>query len=281
MELRNQASWWWPTSSERRKATVAASQWPDAATPPGSESTARSQEGPPGTWEVLILSAVDRTGTGTRSIKTQAYGASCLTPWERTASTTWGTAERRKRSKAGGRQEVGASRSTKEAGEPSPRDPVEGRGRRCTASLEGKIAGTPIPETDLHKTPANRQLFGDALARANGSEIVHCGAGCGKSARPDLKGAGVGNHPGLPDPAPLIVGGRSVPPGGVSLAYGGVKRAGELIECAGNLDERVRTCTIPRSYGSKRFNPKMREASAIWSRTSCSVSPRRAAAFSM
>ena len=42
-----------------------------------------------------------------------------------------------------GRRGVGVSHSTAEAGELSPRDPVEGRGHRQVAPVEGKAANTP------------------------------------------------------------------------------------------------------------------------------------------
>ncbi len=42
-----------------------------------------------------------------------------------------------------GRREVGAAHSTGEAGEPAPRDPVEGRGGLGTAPLEGTMEETP------------------------------------------------------------------------------------------------------------------------------------------
>ena len=42
-----------------------------------------------------------------------------------------------------GRRGVGVSHSTAEAGALSPRDPVEGRGHRQVAPVEGKTANTP------------------------------------------------------------------------------------------------------------------------------------------
>ena len=44
-----------------------------------------------------------------------------------------------------GRQEVGVAHCTREAGEPSRRDPVEGKGDRVMELLEGKMSGTPRP----------------------------------------------------------------------------------------------------------------------------------------
>jgi hypothetical protein len=46
-----------------------------------------------------------------------------------------------------GRPGDGALRSTWESGEPTPGDPVEGRGCRIVEPWEGKMAGTPNPDT--------------------------------------------------------------------------------------------------------------------------------------
>jgi len=45
-----------------------------------------------------------------------------------------------------GQEAVGALHSTEDAGEPSPGDPVEGRGCWVIGPLEGKMAGMPSPE---------------------------------------------------------------------------------------------------------------------------------------
>src|SRR6266542_3309479 len=76
--------------------------------------------GPPGTWEILPFPSVKETG---------------------------GTGERAQQARRDKRQEVGASRSTGEAGEPSQRDPVEGRGGRRTEPKKGKTEGTLGPES--------------------------------------------------------------------------------------------------------------------------------------
>ena len=74
-----------------------------------------------------------------------------------------GTAERRQRSAAGRAAGVGAPHSTDEAGEPTRRDPAEGRGRRVMEPLEGKMAGTPSPGSDLNATTADSGT-GEAIA---------------------------------------------------------------------------------------------------------------------
>ena len=65
-----------------------------------------------------------------------------------------------------GRRGVGVFQSTAEAGELSPRDPVEGRGPRQVAPLEGKTANTPrlgsvstwrwCAETSVRRGPGHR-----------------------------------------------------------------------------------------------------------------------------
>ena len=69
-----------------------------------------------------------------------------------------------------GRRGVGVSQSTAEAGELSPRDPVEGRGPRQVAPVEGKTANTPRVgpvSTSRHRiAELARQALGMAVAIA-------------------------------------------------------------------------------------------------------------------
>ena len=69
-----------------------------------------------------------------------------------------------------GRRGVGVSQSTAEAGELSPRDPVEGRGHRQVAPVEGKTANTPRlgpVSTSRHRiAELARQALGMAVAIA-------------------------------------------------------------------------------------------------------------------
>ena len=69
-----------------------------------------------------------------------------------------------------GRRGVGVSHSTAEAGELSPRDPVEGRGHRQVAPVEGKTANTPRlgpVSTSRHRiAELARQALGMAVAIA-------------------------------------------------------------------------------------------------------------------
>ena len=106
------------------------------------------------------------------------------------------------------------SHSTAEAGELSPRDPVEGRGHRQVAPVEGKTANTPRlgpVSTSRHRiAELARQALGMAVAiawlpgpagtrrRVAKPSVEEPDAA--EPARPDLWGARVSNDPGLPDP---------------------------------------------------------------------------------
>ena len=112
-----------------------------------------------------------------------------------------------------GRRGVGVSHSTAEAGELSPRDPVEGRGHRQVAPVEGKTANTPRlgpVSTSRHRiAELARQALGMAVAiawlpgpagtrrRVAKPSVEEPDAA--EPARPDLWGARVSNDPGLPD----------------------------------------------------------------------------------
>ena len=105
------------------------------------------------------------------------------------------------------------SHSTAEAGELSPRDPVEGRGHRQVAPLEGKTANTPR----LGPVSTSRQRIAELARQAVGMAVAIAWlpgpAGtrrrvakpsveepdAAEPARPDLWGARVSNDPGLPD----------------------------------------------------------------------------------
>ena len=112
-----------------------------------------------------------------------------------------------------GRRGVGVSHSTAEAGELSPRDPVEGRGHRQVAPVEGKTANTPR----LGPVSTSRQRIAELARYALGMAVAIAWlpgpAGtrrrvakpsveepdAAEPARPDLWGARVSNDPGLPD----------------------------------------------------------------------------------
>ena len=113
-----------------------------------------------------------------------------------------------------GRRGIGVPHTTAEAGESSPRDPVEGRGRRQVAPLEGQTANTPrldsvstqrqrIAEWASHASEMASAIFlaswatGYAPVRVAKPSVEEPDAA--EPARPDLWGARVSNDPGLPD----------------------------------------------------------------------------------
>ena len=118
-----------------------------------------------------------------------------------------------------GRRGVGVSHSTAEAGELSPRDPVEGRGHRQVAPVEGKTANTPR----LGPVSTSRQRIAELARQALGMAVAIAWlpgpAGtrrrvakpsveepdAAEPARPDLWGARVSNDPGLPDLGLVLV----------------------------------------------------------------------------
>ena len=105
------------------------------------------------------------------------------------------------------------SHSTAEAGELSPRDPVEGRGHRQVAPLEGKTANTPrlgpVSTSRQRIAELARQAVGMAVAiawlpgpagtRRRVAKLSVEEPDAAEPARPDLWGARVSNDPGLPD----------------------------------------------------------------------------------
>ena len=112
-----------------------------------------------------------------------------------------------------GRRGVGVSHSTAEAGELSPRDPVEGRGHRQVAPLEGKTANTPrlgpVSTSRQRIAELARQALGMAVAiawlpgpagtRRRVAKLSVEEPDAAEPARPDLCGARVSNDPGLTD----------------------------------------------------------------------------------
>ena len=105
------------------------------------------------------------------------------------------------------------SHSTAEAGELSPRDPVEGRGHRQAAPVEGKTANTPrlgpVSTSRQRIAELARQALGMAVAiawlpgpagtRRRVAKLSVEEPDAAEPARPDLWGARVSNDPGLPD----------------------------------------------------------------------------------
>ena len=110
------------------------------------------------------------------------------------------------------------SQSTAEAGELSPRDPVEGRGHRQVAPVEGKTANTPrvgpvstsqqriaeLARYALGMAVAIAWLPGPAGTRRRVAKLSVEEPDAAEPARPDLWGARVSNDPGLPDHADVL-----------------------------------------------------------------------------
>ena len=151
----------------------------------------------------------DRRGAGTGSPSPRPW-TSHLASDGANRRCSDGTAGRRQRN---GRRGVGVSHSTAEAGELSPRDPVEGRGHRQVAPLEGKTANTPrlgpVSTSRQRIAELARQALGMAVAiawlpgpagtRRRVAKLSVEEPDAAEPARPDLWGARVSNDPGLPD----------------------------------------------------------------------------------
>ena len=91
----------------------------------------------------LVVSIVKTAGGRAPAHQARGRGRSTWRPTERTAGARMVPPGEGNEARGDGRRGVGVSHSTAEAGELSPRDPVEGRGHRQVAPLEGKTANTP------------------------------------------------------------------------------------------------------------------------------------------
>ena len=156
----------------------------------------------------------DRRGAGTGSPSPRPWTQHLASDGAKPQVLGW--YRRAKATKRGGmdRRGVGVSHSTAEAGELSPRDPVEGRGHRQVAPVEGKTANTPRlgpVSTSRHRiAELARQALGMAVAiawlpgpagtRRRVAKLSVDEPDAAEPARPDLWGARVSNDPGLPDP---------------------------------------------------------------------------------
>ena len=157
-----------------------------------------------------------------------------------------------------GRRGVGVSQSTAEAGELSPRDPVEGRGHRQVAPLEGKTANTPrlgpVSTSRQRIAELARQALGMAVAiawlpgpagtRRRVAKLSVEEPDAAEPARPDLWGARVSNDPGLPD---LSGSSSTTRMGTASGAWpGGPGRAGAGLSLAASATGIVKVKRAPR-----------------------------------
>ena len=156
----------------------------------------------------------DRRGAGTGSPSPRPW-TSPWRPTERTAGARMVPPGEGNEARGDGRRGVGVSHSTADAGELSPRDPVEGRGHRQVAPVEGKTANTPrvgpVSTSRQRIAELARQALGMAVAiawlpgpagtRRRVAKLSVEEPDAAEPARPDLWGARVSNDPGLPDRA--------------------------------------------------------------------------------
>ena len=170
----------------------------------------------PGNPGGLVVSIVKTAGARAPAHQARGRGRRTWRPTERTAGARMVPPGEGNDARGDGRRGVGVSHSTAEAGELSPRDPVEGRGHRQVAPLEGKTANTPrlgpvstsrqrIAELARHAVGmavAIAWLPGPAGTRRRVAKLSVEEPDAAEPARPDLWGARVSNDPGLPDPAP-------------------------------------------------------------------------------
>ena len=155
----------------------------------------------------------DRRGAGTGSPSPRPWTSHLASDGAKPQVLGW--YRRAKATKRGGMdgEESECLESTAEAGELSPRDPVEGRGHRQGAPVEGKTANTPrvgpVSTSRQRIAELARQALGMAVAiawlpgpagtRRRVAKLSVEEPDAAEPARPDLWGARVSNDPGLPD----------------------------------------------------------------------------------
>ena len=167
----------------------------------------------PGNPGGLVVFIVQTAGGRAPAHHARGRGRRTWRPTERTAGARMVPPGAGNEARGDGRRGVGVSQSTAEAGELSPRDPVEGRGHRQVAPVEGKTANTPrlgpvstsrhrIAELARHAlgmAVAIAWLPGPAGTRRRVAKPSVEEPDAAEPARPDLWGARVSNDPGLPD----------------------------------------------------------------------------------
>ena len=95
----------------------------------------------PGNPGGLVVShRKDRRGAGTGSPSPRPWTQHLASDGAKPQVLGWYRRAKATKERGDGRRGVGVSHSTAEAGELSPRDPVEGRGPRQVAPVEGKTA---------------------------------------------------------------------------------------------------------------------------------------------
>ena len=167
----------------------------------------------PGTPGGLVVSIVKTAGARAPAHQARGRGRRTWRPTERIAGARMVPPGEGNEARGDGRRGVGVSHSTAEAGELSPRDPVEGRGHRQVAPVEGKTANTPrlgpVSTSRQRIAELARQALGMAVAiawlpgpagtRRRVAKLSVEEPDAAEPARPDLWGARVSNDPGLPD----------------------------------------------------------------------------------
>ena len=167
----------------------------------------------PGNPGGLVVSILKTAGARAPAHQARGRGRCTWRPTERTAGARMVPPGEGNEARGDGRRGVGVSHSTAEAGELSPRDPVEGRGHRQVAPLEGKTANTPrlgpVSTSRQRIAELARQAVGMAVAiawlpgpagtRRRVAKLSVEEPDAAEPARPDLWGARVSNDPGLPD----------------------------------------------------------------------------------
>ena len=115
----------------------------EAAPSPGSERVACVRVGFPGTREAASSPSYRPPGGGPRLTTPEAVDAAPGVRRSEAAGARMVPPGEGNEARGDGRRGVGVSQSTAEAGALSPRDPVEGRGPRQGAPVEGKTANPP------------------------------------------------------------------------------------------------------------------------------------------
>ena len=124
--------------------------------------------GVPGNPGGLVVSIVQTAGGRAPAHHARGRGRRTWRPTERTAGARMVPPGEGNDARGDGRRGVGVSQSTAEAGELSPRDPVEGRGHRQVAPLEGKTANTPR----LGPVSTSRQRIAELARHAVGMAVA-------------------------------------------------------------------------------------------------------------
>ncbi len=149
----------------------------------------------PGNPGGLVVSIVKTAGARAPAHQARGRGRRTWRPTERTAGARMVPPGAGNEARGDGRRGVGVSHSTAEAGELSPRDPVEGRGHRQVAPVEGKDGQHTAVGSRLHVTTTDSRPGQTSLRDGGGhrlaswtrgyatarSEAVCRGAGCGRT----------------------------------------------------------------------------------------------------